>query len=65
VNLGFKNYNKLLILLVTINKLAILTYNLHGSHQNVENVFTFMQQIQGLTTFRELWVGISGKGMIL
>ena len=63
--MGFKNFNKLLILLATINKLAILTYNLHGSLQNVESVFTFMQRIQDMTTFQELWVGISGKEMIL
>jgi hypothetical protein len=65
VNLEFKNFNKLLILLATINKLAILTYNLHGLPQNAENVYISMQLIQGMTTFQELWVGISGKEMIL
>jgi len=65
VNLDFRNFNKLLIQLATINKLAILTYNLLGSLQNAESVFIFMQPIQGLTTFQQLWVGISGKEMIL
>ena len=53
VTLDFKNYNKLLILLATINKLAILTYNLHGSPQNAENVYTSMQLIQGMIIFQE------------
>ena len=53
VTLDFKNYNKLLILLATINKLVILTYNLHGSPQNAENVYTSMQLIQGMIIFQE------------
>ena len=53
VTLDFKNYNKRLILLATINKLAILTYNLHGSPQNAENVYTSMQLIQGMIIFQE------------
>ena len=65
MNSGLRNCNKLLILLATINKLAILTYNLHGSPQNAENVYTSMQLIQGLTTFQELWNGTFGKEMIL